>query len=158
MFMGHLAQAHPLLPSLLQQVLARLAADVEALKTRACGRYPLEGDDLFYLVQEGLTALPQTLQPEYHEAYLDIQLLLCGQEWIGVGPFDVPPPKATPAGTDLFFVPGLEPSHYLRLQPGDFVVLYPGELHKPLCTLAQPAFVRKLVVKIHRKLLAPVAV
>lgn len=158
MYLGHLAQSHPLLPPLLRQVLARLAGEFDALKTQACGRYPLEGDRLFYLIQEGMTAEPDRLQPEFHEEYLDIQLLLSGQEWIGVGPFDAPPPAVAPAGPDLFFVSELVQHHHVCLQPGEFVVFYPGELHKPLCTLAQPAPLRKVVVKIQRTLLAPVAV
>ena len=76
MYLGHLAQSHPLLPPVLRQELARLAGEFDSLKTQACGRYPLEGDKLFYLVQEGMTALPQALQPEYHEEYLDIQLVI----------------------------------------------------------------------------------
>jgi len=158
MYLGHLAQSHPLLPSLLQQVLARLAGEFDSLKTQACGRYLLEGDKLFYLVQEGVSAHPDSLQPEYHEDYLDIQLLLSGLEWIGVGPFDAPAPMVAPAGPDLFFVPELVQHNHICLQPGEFVVFYPGELHKPLCTLTEPAFLRKIVIKIHRTLLAPSAV
>lgn len=34
------------------------------------------------------------------------------------------------------------------MQAGDFVVFYPGEVHKPLCAVGEPANVRKAVVKI----------
>jgi biofilm protein TabA len=33
------------------------------------------------------------------------------------------------------------------LRAGDFVVFYPGEVHKPLCAVGSPAKVRKAVVK-----------
>ncbi|EDV0473395.1 YhcH/YjgK/YiaL family protein, partial [Salmonella enterica subsp. enterica] len=33
------------------------------------------------------------------------------------------------------------------LNEGDFVVFYPGEVHKPLCAVGEPARVRKAVVK-----------
>ncbi|STV31034.1 protein YjgK, linked to biofilm formation [Klebsiella pneumoniae] len=33
------------------------------------------------------------------------------------------------------------------LNEGDFVVFYPGEVHKPLCAVGAPAKVRKAVVK-----------
>ncbi|MGD7779669.1 toxin-antitoxin biofilm protein TabA, partial [Escherichia coli] len=33
------------------------------------------------------------------------------------------------------------------LNEGDFVVFYPGEVHKPLCAVGAPAQVRKAVVK-----------
>ena len=35
----------------------------------------------------------------------------------------------------------------LHLNEGDFVVFYPGEVHKPLCAVGEPAKVRKAVVK-----------
>ncbi|MGL4893098.1 MAG: YhcH/YjgK/YiaL family protein, partial [Aeromonas veronii] len=54
---------------------------------------------------------------------------------------------------DLWFVDDDQTS-YLALQPGDFAIFWPGELHRPLCTPNQPAQVKKLVVKVHRDLLA----
>ncbi|MGL5589603.1 MAG: YhcH/YjgK/YiaL family protein, partial [Aeromonas veronii] len=33
-------------------------------------------------------------------------------------------------------------------------IFWPGELHRPLCTFNQPAKVKKLVVKVHKDLLA----
>ena len=33
------------------------------------------------------------------------------------------------------------------LSEGDFVVFWPGEVHKPLCAAGAPAKVRKVVVK-----------
>ena len=34
------------------------------------------------------------------------------------------------------------------MSEGDFVVFYPGEVHKPLCAVGQPAKVRKAVIKL----------
>ncbi|WP_416820994.1 YhcH/YjgK/YiaL family protein, partial [Cronobacter sakazakii] len=33
------------------------------------------------------------------------------------------------------------------LEEGDFVIFWPGEVHKPLCAVGNPAPVRKAVVK-----------
>ncbi|TGD49773.1 YhcH/YjgK/YiaL family protein, partial [Salmonella enterica subsp. enterica serovar Poona] len=56
-------------------------------------------------------------------------------------PPDWPPHNATaclpPSGDEK---PG-------ALHEGDFVVFYPGEVHKPLCAVGEPARVRKAVVK-----------
>ena len=38
------------------------------------------------------------------------------------------------------------------LSEGDFVVFYPGEVHKPLCAVGAPAQVRKVVVKVFSSL------
>nr|WP_235655985.1 YhcH/YjgK/YiaL family protein [Aeromonas caviae] len=40
---------------------------------------------LFCLVSEDLTEPVADRRGEFHEQYLDIQLLLRGEEWIGVG-------------------------------------------------------------------------
>ena len=52
----------------------------------------------------------------------------------------------------LWFVDD-EQTSYLALQPGDFAIFWPGELHRPLCTLTTPGPVKKLVVKVHQSLL-----
>ena len=57
------------------------------------------------------------------------------------------------AQTDLYFRPGTsqlaagEQEKTMFLSAGDFVVFYPGEVHKPLCAVGSPAKVRKAVVK-----------
>ncbi len=54
-------------------------------------------------------------------------------------------------GKDIAFLPleqqGLEEKSFI-MNAGDFVVFYPGELHKPMCTVGENAPVKKAVVKI----------
>ncbi|EHG4164940.1 YhcH/YjgK/YiaL family protein, partial [Salmonella enterica] len=61
-----------------------------------------------------------------------------------------------PAGTphtdwltdkDIAFLPTSVDEKTVVLNEGDFVVFYPGEVHKPLCAVGEPARVRKAVVK-----------
>jgi biofilm protein TabA len=49
------------------------------------------------------------------------------------------------AEKDIAFLPEQEKT--VILNEGDFVVFYPGEVHKPLCAVGAPAKVRKAVVK-----------
>ena len=46
----------------------------------------------------------------------------------------------------LFLPEGVDEKTVI-LNEGDFVVFYPGEVHKPLCAVGAPAQVRKAVVK-----------
>ena len=48
---------------------------------------------------------------------------------------------------DIAFLPAGEQEKTVILNEGDFVVFYPGEVHKPLCAVDEPAKVRKAVVK-----------
>ncbi|VTN13514.1 Toxin-antitoxin biofilm protein TabA [Raoultella terrigena] len=61
-------------------------------------------------------------------------------------------PAGTPdidwlADKDIAFLAAGEEEKTMILRAGDFVVFYPGEVHKPLCAVGSPAKVRKAVVK-----------
>ena len=46
-----------------------------------CGRYEIEGKNLYVNVDEYETKLVS--KPEYHKSYIDIQFLVNGEEYIG---------------------------------------------------------------------------
>ncbi|MGU0171286.1 YhcH/YjgK/YiaL family protein [Escherichia coli] len=80
--------------------------------------------------------------------YLDIQIVLKGQEGMTFST----QPAGTPdtdwlADKDIAFLPEGVDEKTVILNEGDFVVFYPGEVHKPLCAVGAPAQVRKAVVK-----------
>jgi len=86
---------------------------------------------------------------EYHARYLDIQIVLKGQEGMTYSTL----PAGTPdtdwlADKDIAFLPEGEQEKTVVLSEGDFVVFYPGEVHKPLCAVGNPAPARKVVVKL----------
>ena len=51
------------------------------------------------------------------------------------------------AEKDIAFLAEGQQEKTVILNEGDFVVFYPGEVHKPLCAVGAPALVRKAVVK-----------
>jgi len=87
---------------------------------------------------------------EAHRLHGDIQLLLSGEELLGVGsleglavtrPYD-------PAKDTEKYGPHPSPGPALRLIPGRFAMLFPGEAHQPgVMTEAGPCDVVKVVVK-----------
>ena len=119
------------------------------------GRYPLDGDDLFIQVVEGETQAADLRPSEFHNKYMDIQILLSGSEAIGYGhkPYHEIREDSL-AEKDLAFTDGIAEEKFFELAPGDFAVFYPGELHRPLCQTSKGAQTcRKAIVKVNRKLL-----
>ncbi|PTT49430.1 MULTISPECIES: YhcH/YjgK/YiaL family protein [Aeromonas] len=141
------------LPAPLDRIMVEVVKSVEQWLNAPLGKTEIDGLTLFCLVSEELTESAADRRGEFHQQYLDIQLLLRGEEWIGVGPHAYVNAGADHPHPDLWFVDD-EQTSYLALQPGDFAIFWPGELHRPLCTPNQPAQVKKLVVKVHRDLLA----
>ncbi|MGY3961517.1 YhcH/YjgK/YiaL family protein [Aeromonas popoffii] len=141
------------LPAPLDRIMVEVVKSVEQWLNAPLGKTEIDGLTLFCLVSEELTESAADRRGEFHQQYLDIQLLLRGEEWIGVGPHAYVNTGADHPHPDLWFVDD-EQTSYLALQPGDFAIFWPGELHRPLCTPNQPAQVKKLVVKVHRDLLA----
>ncbi|MFG0834300.1 YhcH/YjgK/YiaL family protein [Aeromonas bivalvium] len=142
------------LPAPLARIMKEVVISVDHWLAAPLGKANVDGLRLFTLVSEEMTEPARDRRGEFHEQYLDIQLLLRGREWIGVGPHQYRQEGASHPYPDLWFVDH-EQTSYLALQPGDFAIFWPGELHRPLCTPGEPGAVRKLVVKVHRDLLLP---
>lgn len=90
-----------------------------------------------------------------HEQYIDIQLLLNGEERILFGM----------AGTarqceefhhedDYQLCSAIENEQAIILKPGMFAVFMRGEPHKPGCVVGEPGEIKKVVVKIKADLMA----
>lgn len=111
------------------------------------GRYEVDGDNLFFLLQSYETK-PGNDTPEAHRAYIDIQFLVSGQEKIGVAPLEsmTDEVEARPEG-DIWFYHG--PVDEITLTAADrFAVLWPGDAHAPCIAVHQPIPCRKCVMKV----------
>jgi YhcH/YjgK/YiaL family protein len=111
------------------------------------GRHDIDGDKLYLMVQSYDTKVEND-RPEAHRKYIDIQMLLSGQEWMGVGPLEdmTEEVEAKPEG-DIWFYHG-ELSRVL-LKGSRFTVLFPGDAHAPCIAVdGKPIPCRKCVVKV----------
>ncbi|MGL5949168.1 MAG: YhcH/YjgK/YiaL family protein [Aeromonas sp.] len=140
------------LPAPLNTILRDVVVSVAKWQDAPLGKTEIDGLKLFCLVNEDMSEPANARCGEFHQDYLDIQLLLRGEEWMGVGPHHYDASHAKHPHPDLWFVDTVQPT-YLALAPGDFAIFWPGELHRPLCTPHTPALVKKLVVKVHKELL-----
>ena len=111
------------------------------------GRYELDGDSVFANVMTYETK-PSNDTPETHEAYIDIQYLISGEELVLVAPVEEMTglAEARPEG-DIWFHHGT--GDPLTLGRGRFLVLWPGDAHAPgIAVSGVPNTVRKCVVKV----------
>ena len=119
------------------------------------GRYEIEGDKLFYLVQDVELRTMEESRAEAHHQYADIQVPFSTNERYG---FALPQPELAPTddqleSRDLAFYPTPTGENFIDMTPGTYLVFMPGELHRPCLMIKDKATVRKVVVKVHSSLL-----
>jgi biofilm protein TabA len=126
--------------------------DLRALEP---GRYELEGDKLFYLVQD---AVPRTLdecKAESHKKYADIQIPVGATERFGFSSRQegLTASEERFESSDIAFYPAPSQEFFMNVAPGGYVVFLPGELHRPCVAIDNQNTFRKVVVKVHSDLL-----
>ena len=119
------------------------------------GRYEIEGDKLFYLVQDVELRTMEESRAEAHQKYADIQIPFSTGERYG---FALPQPELAPSddqleAKDLAFYPTPAGECFIDVAPGTYLVFLPTELHRPCLAIKDKATIRKAVVKVHASLL-----
>lgn len=119
------------------------------------GRVEIDGEDCFALLSNYETEPWDSKRPEAHAKYVDVQYLAKGTEVIGVAPNDpaLLPLEDCLEERDIAFYPTVANERPVTLLPGDFLILFPGEFHRPGCQAGETCRVRKVVVKIRASLL-----
>jgi len=136
------APEHPLFPAAF--------AWIESLRPDAAsGKFPI-AEGLVGGIDRYRTAPSADKAWEAHRLHGDIQLLLQGEELCGYGALDgltITRPY-DPAKDTEKYGPHPRPGPALRLVPGRFAILFPGEAHQPgVMSGPEPAEVVKVVVK-----------
>lgn len=109
------------------------------------GKYPIDGNNMFALVNDYLTKNDGQL--EGHEEYIDIQFLVSGEENMGYAPLNnqkVAIPY-NPEKDIAFFEGG---HSMVKVETGMFVVFFPTDLHLPGIKVDKPTSVKKVVIKV----------
>ena len=113
------------------------------------GRYELDGDNIYYMVQSYNTDPEKTIS-EAHKKYIDIQFVLTGREFIDLCPAEELEITEDRLSTDdiAFFKNG-EAYSRADLTEGAFVIIFPEEAHRPcVAPDGKGVKVRKAVAKI----------
>ena len=98
-----------------------------------CIRYDLDGDNAFYSLSSYTNKPVSECKFEAHRIYADIQYVISGHEHIDVT--DAAKLTVTEDfkdGGDIAFYKDCGDFSTADLQPGDFVILFPEEAHRPL--------------------------
>lgn len=113
------------------------------------GRYDIEGDQVFALVQSYDTAPATEKKFEAHRIYADVQFVAAGIEVIYYAPTsDLTVAKEYDPEKDYLLYGEPPAATPLRMAPGTFAVFLPHDGHKPGCTNGVPARMKKVVVKV----------
>jgi biofilm protein TabA len=143
-----------MLPAPLLQLLSREECSHQNLLNKDDGKYDIIDDAVFYLISSPVTADESNIKSEFHEQYLDIQILLTGQEIIATSATISTPHDYQQSKPDLIFVENDEITTRVMLEAGDFAIFYPGEVHRPTCQIDAPDRIKKAVFKISKTWLA----
>lgn len=113
------------------------------------GKYPIQGDSVFTLIQAPETAKREDRLWESHKRYIDIQYLISGKEWIGFQNTDfltIKEPYCTER--DIAFFHDKGKGFFVPMVPESFVVCFPQDAHMPLVCESSPESIKKAVIKI----------
>ena len=110
------------------------------------GRYELDGDNIFVLIQDQTTAPVENKRAESHRNYIDIQYLFTGKEVQGYAPLLPGVTGEEPAGKDNIFYDTVENEQFVTLHPGEFTVFFTNDIHRPTAQwMNQLTFIRQLL-------------
>jgi YhcH/YjgK/YiaL family protein len=113
------------------------------------GRYELDGDRVFALVQRYRPKPAAEARWEAHRQYVDVQYVAGGMERMGYAPLgnDLPVQQAYDSQKDVVFFDVL--GDFFTLRAGSFVIFRPSDVHAPgvATDLSAAAEVCKVVMK-----------
>lgn len=114
------------------------------------GKYEIDGTKVYAIVQEYDSKNPADYQFEGHRKYIDIQYIMSGTEVIEALSI-----KNAKAVTDYIperevqFYEGDDSSIKRIMEPGEYGIFYPDDIHKPgLMHGEKPEPIRKVLVKV----------
>jgi YhcH/YjgK/YiaL family protein len=110
------------------------------------GKYQIDNDDVFAIVQEYDTKEEQDCVLEGHHKYIDIQYVIQGVELMGFTPLTDQVVVEENLEKDYTFYQG--ETSMLRVEEGMFTLFFPEDLHRPGVKAGQISKVKKVVVKV----------
>ena len=112
----------------------------------APGRYNLVGDDLIAIVEHVSARTKELARLESHRRYIDIQLVLDGDESMGWKPLadcHNPVGEHSEEKDILFFLDA--PASWVPVPPDHFCIFFPEDAHAPL---VGSGTIRKVIFKV----------
>jgi YhcH/YjgK/YiaL family protein len=121
----------------------------DAVPTVSDGRMDIDGNRLYASVATYETGSREERRFEAHRKYIDVQVLLDGEEAIDVSlERNLSVLEGYNAERDVMFLQPPQQVASLAMRPGFFAVFYPHDIHRPGCHLKEKRRVRKIVMKV----------
>ena len=111
------------------------------------GKYEIDGDNIYALVNVYNTKERSECYLEAHRKYIDVQFVVKGSELFGYSPLESQKPHAIYNEEKDFELFNEEPV-FIKFYSGMFAIFYPGDLHMPGIKSESPAEVKKVVIKV----------
>ncbi len=114
------------------------------------GKYEIDGTDVYAMVQEYDTKLPDEARFEAHKNYIDIQYIISGVEKMEVTDISKAKPNTEySAEKDVIFFDDSNMSTVGVFTDEEYAVFFPHDVHKPgMAKDNIRSTVRKIVVKV----------
>jgi YhcH/YjgK/YiaL family protein len=111
------------------------------------GRYDIDGDNVYALVNSYETKQRKDCFPEAHKKYIDVQFVAKGKELLGYMPFNGQKVYKVYDSEKDYMLFDEEPS-FISFSENMFAVLFPDDLHMPGINSGECGNVKKVVVKV----------
>ena len=111
------------------------------------GRYDIDGDNLYVLVQHYTTRPEDGAEFESHRNYADVHYVVEGAERMGyahIARLEVTQPYDAAKDCEMLRGQG----DFVGLPAGTFAIMYPDDAHMPCLAVKDSAPVNKVVVKL----------
>lgn len=106
-----------------------LEENQDKLTEMAPGKYPIDGDEVFYLIKHYDSYKLPDCKLENHHVYADIQYVAKGKEWFCYAPIDKCVEIDPHPENDVYYFNG--EMDILTLKDDRFVVVLPDDCHMP---------------------------
>jgi YhcH/YjgK/YiaL family protein len=111
------------------------------------GKYEIDGDNIFALVNEYKTKDQNDGKLEAHKEYIDVQFVAKGKELMGYAPLENQKViDEYNEQNDITFFNGNR--SFTLVEEGMFAIFFPNDVHLPGIKADEPAYVKKVVVKV----------
>ena len=118
------------------------------------GVYEIDGKNIYAQVVEKTTKERIYAKPEVHREYIDVQFSVEGKEIIGFAR-DSSKNKVSEdllKEEDVLFYENVQGESDLVMNPGNFAVFFPNDVHRPWCAIDdKPCTIKKVNVKVSIK-------
>lgn len=149
MFFGNINNFdYKIYPTAIQKALRFLQEnDIEKLPF---GRHEIQGSKIYAQVLDIQTEEIPKINPEVHRKFIDVQYLHSGIENIGFC-IDIGSNKILHdynEDKDILFYETAFGESFIGMQPSDFAIFFPNDIHRPGCIAGVSSRIKKVVVKI----------